>query len=349
MGNNSSLKSIADKAGVSITTVHRALTGKKDCSAQMREKILAIASEEGYEFNYYAASLRRKKLHIAVVIGAKTSDSRLFADKYRYGIEKCIEANSQFNIDYRFIQYSAEDMESPNSSRIVASLKKENFDGVLMHVLKFPQRDLEKLSEILSSGIPVVALELNPTSRKDICTISVDNDVAGRMAGELIAKITHASGKVFIFSQEMSLSDKNAEEAKKEILSLRNDLDVVEIPLPLTGDESIYATIKDYVNQRPAAIYATCARHTVRVIKALGPAKRVGAVIGSELFDESREALENGIIDAVIDKRPEQMGYKAMDMLIANLIRKETLISRYNIEPRLVLKANIGSQCEFHF
>lgn len=243
MGNNSSLKSITDKAGVSITTVHRALTGKKDYSAQTREKILAIASEEGYEFNYYAASLRRKKLHIAVIIGSKTSDSRFFADKYRYGIEQCIDANSQFNIDYRFIQYSAKDLEAPNSSRIVASLKKENFDGVLMRVLKFPQRDLAKLSEILSSGIPVVALELNPTSRKDICTISVDNDVADRMAGELIAKIAHASGKVFIFSQEMSLRDRNAEEARKEILSLRNDLDVIEIPLPLTGDESIYATL----------------------------------------------------------------------------------------------------------
>ena len=52
LGRQSSLKSIADKAGVSITTVHRALTGKKDSSAQMRERILAIAAEEGYEFNY---------------------------------------------------------------------------------------------------------------------------------------------------------------------------------------------------------------------------------------------------------------------------------------------------------
>ena len=48
--NNSSLKSIAQKAGVSITTVHRALTGKKDCSDAMREKILKIAAEESFEF-----------------------------------------------------------------------------------------------------------------------------------------------------------------------------------------------------------------------------------------------------------------------------------------------------------
>ena len=56
--NNSSLKSIAQKAGVSITTVHRALTGKKDCSDAMREKILKIAlrsftwNEEG-EYRSY--------------------------------------------------------------------------------------------------------------------------------------------------------------------------------------------------------------------------------------------------------------------------------------------------------
>ena len=143
----------------------------------------------------------------------------------------------------------------------------------------------------------------------------------------------------------MNLSDANAIEARREILSRRDDLEVVEIPLPLTGDESVYSTIRDYVNQRPAAIYATCARHTVRVVKALGGIKKVGTVIGSELFDESREALHKGIIDAVIDKRPGQMGYRAMDMLLATLIRKVPMERGIAIEPRLVLNAN--SECTY--
>ena len=341
----SSLKSIADKAGVSITTVHRALTGKKDCSAQMRERILAIAAEEGYEFNYYAASLRRTRLKIAVIMGTHDRDSRFFVDRIADGIQRCIDANSQFNIDYRFLTYTGRDMTSAKAGQIVSDLKKETFDGVLMHVLKLPDKAIEDLSKALSGDMPVVAVELNPTSRQDVCTISTDNEVAGRMAGEIVAKLTRSSGKVYIFSQEMNLSDANAIEARREILSRRDDLEVVDIPLPLTGDESVYSTIRDYVNQRPAAIYATCARHTVRVVKALGGIKKVGTVIGSELFDESREAMHKGIIDAVIDKRPGQMGYRAMDMLLATLIRKVPMERGIAIEPRLVLNAN--SECTY--
>ena len=344
LAKNSSLKSIAAKAGVSMTTVHRALTGKKDCSVAMREKILSIAAEEGYEVNFYAASLRRKKLSIAIVVSSRDDDSKYFVDKMIGGINRCIADNSQFNIDFRFFSYTSYADRTSDFKAVLPSLKGKQFDGILLHTLKLSQKDIDELTEILEGDVSAVAMELNPTACGKVCTISADNEVAGRMAGEIIAKLTRRSGKVYIFSQDMNRADSNATEARKEIILRRNDLDVVEIPLPLTGGPEIYEEIKRYVRQHPAAVYATCARHTARVIRAIGRSRWVSTVIGSELFSESYEALQNGTVDAIIDKRPEQIGYKALEMLLSHLIRKEPMEQDCQIEPRLVLKANSVSR-----
>lgn len=341
MSKNSSLKIIAAKAGVSTTTVHRALTGKKDCSAAMREKILSIASEEGYEFNYYAASLRRKKLTIGIITISGDPFSHFFVDKMHDGVRRCEEENSCFNIDYKLIDFAT----APGSKlkEQMSKVKNAHYDGILMHILNSSDKNLGFINNLVSDDIPVVAIEINPTDREDVCTVGTDNCTAGRMAGELISKFTHSAGKVLIFSQEMHTKDVNAEEARAEILSRRKDLSVEEIKLPLTGDESTLKTVKNSIKNRPVAVYATCARHTRFVMEALGKVKRVETVIGSELFDESRNALESGLIDAVIDKRPEIMGYRALDYLLSALLKKEDIGRSHLIEPRLILKANCNS------
>ena len=61
------LKQIADMAGVSMTTVHRALNGKGGCSKDVEEHILRIAREQGYTINLAAASLRKPPLNIALI------------------------------------------------------------------------------------------------------------------------------------------------------------------------------------------------------------------------------------------------------------------------------------------
>ena len=59
------LKSIAEQAGVSLTTVHRVLNGKGGTSKKVEENILRIAREQGYAINMAASNLRKNPLHIA--------------------------------------------------------------------------------------------------------------------------------------------------------------------------------------------------------------------------------------------------------------------------------------------
>ena len=79
------LKQIAETAGVSITTVHRVLNGKEGCGEQLRTRIMEIAKQQGYEINYVASSLRKKPIHIAVIFPKSDADSHLYVQEILNG------------------------------------------------------------------------------------------------------------------------------------------------------------------------------------------------------------------------------------------------------------------------
>ena len=54
------INDVAEKAQVSVGTVHRAIYGKAGVSKVVRERILEIASELNYHPNRVASTLRKK-------------------------------------------------------------------------------------------------------------------------------------------------------------------------------------------------------------------------------------------------------------------------------------------------
>ncbi len=58
------MKDIAAELGVSINTVHKALTGKAGVSESVRAKVNAKAEAMGYHRNTSASSLRRKDINL---------------------------------------------------------------------------------------------------------------------------------------------------------------------------------------------------------------------------------------------------------------------------------------------
>ena len=53
------LKDVAEKLGVTITTVHKALNGKEGVSEKRRAEIMKVAAQMGYKVNYMASSQRK--------------------------------------------------------------------------------------------------------------------------------------------------------------------------------------------------------------------------------------------------------------------------------------------------
>ena len=57
------IKDVAERAGLSIATVSRALSGKGNVSARSRERAQAAAAELGFVLSYHASSLASGRNH----------------------------------------------------------------------------------------------------------------------------------------------------------------------------------------------------------------------------------------------------------------------------------------------
>ena len=214
-----------------------------------------------------------------------------------------------------------------------------------MHVLSIPEKYIPSLEKIIASGIPVVAMESSPIVNSRIVTVGMDGCISGCLAGELISKLVHSSGSAVRFSQEMNLGDESALNARNEIMQRRSDIDVEIVPLNPDSSDA-YSIIKSYIEKKPAAVYASCARNTRMCINAMKESGKCAAFIGSEIFDESYHALQSGILDAVIDNRPAYIGYTALKLLIEHLVKKMALKNSYRLQPILLLKSNSTARYE---
>ena len=90
------LKDVAEKLGVTITTVHKALNGKEGVSEKRRAEIMKVAAQMGYKVNYMASSLSKKKFHITVFLPNTDGDNRFYYGPPWDGIRNYLHTVREF-------------------------------------------------------------------------------------------------------------------------------------------------------------------------------------------------------------------------------------------------------------
>ena len=80
------IKDIAQEAGVSTGTVHRALYGKKGVSAAVRDRILALCARYGYHANLSASALKHGPVRVAAAFPSMDGLNRFFLHQCMAGL-----------------------------------------------------------------------------------------------------------------------------------------------------------------------------------------------------------------------------------------------------------------------
>lgn len=118
------IRDVAARAGVSLGTASRALTGRGPTSAQARLRVLAAAEELGYRVNKAARSLRTNRTD---TIGLLVSDVRNpFFAELAYVVDKAASARGQ-----SVITMSA-DESAAGQVRALRSLVQQGVDGLIV-------------------------------------------------------------------------------------------------------------------------------------------------------------------------------------------------------------------------
>ncbi|MGL5755120.1 MAG: LacI family DNA-binding transcriptional regulator [Paraclostridium sp.] len=177
MRTNVTIKDVAKKAGVSISTVSRVINDSKPVTDEVKQKVLDVIKETGYVPNPLARSLVTKKSQLIGVIIPEVSDS--FVSELVNGIE---EVAKMYNYDILLANtYSDKDQELKS----INLLRAKQVEGIVLMSWKV---DEEHLNYIQNCGIP--AVYVSKTARNyDVYSVSISNtDATYDMTKYLIDK-----------------------------------------------------------------------------------------------------------------------------------------------------------------
>lgn len=142
-----SLKQLAEKLGVSVSTVSKALRDTYDIGEDTKKKVQEMAAEMSYVANPYARQLRSHKSRtIAVIVPELTNNFFIQAIS---GAESIARQN-----DYHVLIYVTHD-DYKQEENILKHLQNGRVDGVVMSMAGNTKQH-DHLSELKQSGIPVV-------------------------------------------------------------------------------------------------------------------------------------------------------------------------------------------------
>lgn len=157
------IKDVARKAGVSISTVSRVINSSKPVSSEIRQKVLQIIEETQYQPNPVARSLVMKKSQL---IGVVVPDiSNFFIGEILNGIEGI---GKMYGYDILLCNTYGE---LEQELRYLNVLKSKQVEGIVFMSWKLQDKLLDYIEKI---DIPLVLINRN-TSRLRIPSVSIDN------------------------------------------------------------------------------------------------------------------------------------------------------------------------------
>lgn len=172
------IKDIAKIAGVSHSTVSRALNDSSQVSKKTRDRIKKIADEMNFEFNAGARSLKSKSTgNIALVydiaqdrFGASLYINQLFTELRR--------SLTKLDMDTILVEGYNPDSGESNVLRLI---RQQKVDGFLIINDKIRRSEYQK---IIESGLPVIQVHMNPLffDPNEINTYVTNNRVGGYLA-----------------------------------------------------------------------------------------------------------------------------------------------------------------------
>ena len=317
------MKDIAAELGVSINTVHKALTGKAGVSESVRAKVSAKAEEMGYHRNTSASSLRRKDINLVFCLPCSSREGAYF---YRYLWEGCNRFEQEVidqGITVERVEFGvggyADALEQIDERLQVG----EKIDGLLAYV-PGDDRATHLLEQIAEAG---VAIELVDGDRPHLDRLGAslaDYSTAGSLMAEQAVNLVHAAGadaRVLLLAGD-PYTDSHYLTARAFHTYLREH----NIPWQVEDLTGAHAQVKqlerelmDRLNgpDAPELICSVFAVGSELVADALVSAGRAGEVmvIGNDLFPESALALRRGIFTNIVYKDPVSLAYRGAKTL----------------------------------
>jgi LacI family transcriptional regulator, repressor for deo operon, udp, cdd, tsx, nupC, and nupG len=327
-GNNpADLESVAKHAGVSISTVSRALTRPDRVATATRERVLESAAVLGYAPNQLARSLRMQGSR---TIGLIISDILVpFHSEVAKGVEDIASAHHYTTI----LCNSSED--GSKEKQYLELLKGFKVGGVILEPTEAGVATIEALAR---AGTPVVEVD-RISGARGVSAILSDNIDGARQAAQYLLGLGHSSFGM-IAGDTMITSGRERLQGFEEELNHQNvKLEANRIVRCRNTDASGYDAFLRLFDQPepPKAVFVGNFQMMGGVLRAV---RKLGLRVPKDLsligFDDSTWA---SVVDppiTVIAQQAYELGRMAAQMILDSIEGKKTKLGVTRLPTKLI-------------
>jgi LacI family transcriptional regulator len=332
----SSIKDVAKKAGVSISTVSNAINGTKYVSEELKQKINQVIMELNYEVDPVARSLKSKKtMNIGVVI---TNINRIFFPQVIKGIQDEASRNG-YNLTF-----CNTDDKFEMEKHFVQMLESNWVDGIILDSVAdmAQERYFRHLAGIGNEKkfIPVVSLERR-LDNFGVDSVVVNNYIGGSIATRHLIdsgcrKIVHITGPLNSCMVQDRLMGYRSE-LEKEKLETDERMAAEGDFSPLSGYQAMKRLLIDGIDMD--GVFAANDQMAIGAIKAI---KEHGYRIPEDIkvvgFDNTFVAsiVEPSLTTVNVPKY--KLGITAVEILTKKIAKKATDIFFTELPVNLVVR-----------
>lgn len=324
------IKDVAKAAGVSITTVSRALNGYDDVNEDTREKIKKIAKEMNYAPNINAKFLSGKS---DVVIGLLVSGLR---EKDESGLVFGILSgayHSAIKNNCEFILMTTNQSQQSNIN-FIQLCRQKNINGVIVQGLR---TDDKYYKELKNTEISCVAIDLD-IECDNVVSMSINNEMAAYDAVNYLINNGHKNIAIINGTNTAVVSKERFNGYKKALEENGISIDNDYIKNGMFTEEIAYEKMIELIDTHPEITAVFCSSD-VMAIGAINAIKEKGKSVPEDIsimgFDDMSMAkyINGGI--STIKQDPFDIGQAAGD-LVFDMINNDNYEKHIDIAYELI-------------
>lgn len=312
---------LARAAGVSVSTVNRALNDPESVRPPTLSRVLGAAEQIGF----YG-------------LGTIEHAVRMTQDTHRLGVLLQRKDRTFYRVLGEAIAEAAQSYPHGKIDLIVEHLEDLTPEKVAAHILSLGQRCeslaivapqhhfvADAIDAVLDRGVPVTSL-IGPLSAKgNLSFVGLDNWKVGRTAAWAFNRMVREPGKIGILvgSHRLRNQEMNESGFRSYFREHNTDFTLLE-PLPtyesaVVAREHVEKLLTDHPDLCGLYISGGGVTGAIAALRAM-PRRQDFVAVGYELFDATRSALIDGTLSLLISHPIERFGRET----VATLIKAKT-------------------------
>lgn len=308
------IKDIAEKLKISVSTVSRALKDNHEISENTRKKVQELAKQLGYKPNPLAVALKTHKSHsIGVIVPQIVST-------FYATVVKTIEEVAD-NYGYNVLVISSnENFQKERKS--VDALLANRADGIIM-ALSHETKEFDHVQQIQESGIPVVLFDRTTNAVKGVSRVVTDGVTAAFQAIQHLVSVGCKKIAILTGPEQIAIGRKRMEGYQKalETYHLPIKENYIRHCTDFTVQAGKEATLQILeTRERPDAIFGITDDLAIGAIEAI---KEKGYNIPEEIavvgFSNTKRSRYMNPTVSSINQFPEKIGRTAAELLFEQI------------------------------